>query len=370
MKIAILANKEKSFVRPLAKSLQRMLQELSVEPIIFDRGLSDIKLYPQSKNYFKKQLIEPYRNFRFHNLISRLKEFDAVIVVGHVPSAFMKYFMRDDLLRQLLPDTPVILYDLVYLPTRGSWAKYLKEGNPEYGISERGHFGLERYDYYLCVSVVSENPLPEGSHPYSLIGVNLDDGTLYPEQKNEFIALLDFERSDHLEERKIQLEALQETNTKYIKLVGSYPISKIREIYRKCSMYFIAHRESFGLPICEVQACGGYIFTPYSNWCPSHWIKEDLKIPGTGALSSNFIVYENSKQKLIEEIIKVKSQFNPNEVRRTFFKYHPQLFYGNIKELEKFIEMLKNSKIHSKSHESYHSLIPNSEKLSLTNKAN
>jgi len=353
MKIAILSNQERSFVRPLAEGLQRMLTVIGVKSKIFPQGLLDVRAYLQRKNFLKKHLIETYKNRRFYNLATQLKRFDAVIVVGHMPVASMKYFMRDDLLRQLLPNIPIILYDLIYLPTRGIWAKYLKEGNPQYGIPEGGHFGLERYDYYLCVSVVSEYPLPPKPNPWSLIGVNFDDGTLYPEQGNEFIALLDFKRSNHLEERIVQIEALKETNTKYFELNGSYPLEKIREIYRKSSIYFVAHRESFGLPICELHACGSYIFTPYSNWCPSHWIKEDLSKPGEGKLSSNFIVYNNDKEKLIQEINKIKANFSANEVLKTFHTHHPHLFHGDTVELMKFVDLLRTGGIHSKSHKNY-----------------
>jgi hypothetical protein len=352
MKIAILSNQERSFVRPLAEGLQRMLISIGVESKIFPNGLTDIRICSQ-KNFLKKQFIAPYKNSRFRHLVSQLKQFNAVIVVGHMPSAFMRYFMRDHQLRQLLPNTPIVLYDLVYLPTRGMWTKYLKEGSPEHGIPEGGHFGLERYDYYLCVSVVSEYPLPPKRNPYALIGVNLNDGSLYADQANEFVALLDFERSNHSEERRIQVEALKETNTKYIKLTGSYSLKKIREIYRKTSIYFLAHRESFGLPICELQACGSYIFTPYSHWCPSHWIKEDLSISGEGALSSNFVVYNNNKEMLIQEISRIKADFNSNKVRETFKFHHSQFIEGDTIELQKFIDSILSGKIHSKSHEGY-----------------
>lgn len=356
MKIAILSNQEKSFVRPLSEGLKRMLDSLNIKSNIFPNGLKDIRIYSQKKDFIGKHLIKPYKNLRFNNLVSQLKQFDAVIVVGHIPSAFMKYFMRDGMLRQLLPNTPIVLYDLVYLPTRGVWAKYLKEGNPQYGIDEGGHFGMERYDHYLCVSVVSEYPLLTGKHPYSLIGVNLDDGTLYPEQGNEFVALLDFERLNHPEVRRIQIEALRATNTKYIELSGSYSLEKIRKIYRKSSIYFLAHRESFGLPICELQACGSYIFTPYSTWCPSHWLK-DPNQPGEGTLSPNFIIYNNDKKELIQEINRIKANFCSSEVLENFYAHHPQLIYGDVKELKKFIELLQSRKINSKSHKSYSSVL-------------
>lgn len=357
MKIAILANNKNSFVRILAEGLQRSLNQLNADSVIFYSGLSNIQDYFVDPSIFLgkkiiKTIIKKYRDFHFNQLLIRLRKYDLVIIIGYIPAAFMKGNIRDSLLRQALPETPFILYSNYYLPTRGSWLKYLKEGNSEYGIDTGGHYGLERYDYYLCSSVVSEFPMPTGSQPYSLIGVNLNDNTLFSEQK-EFIALLDFKRPNHRREREIQIQALEETNTKYIELKGQYSIHKIRKIYRKTCIYFVSHRESFGLPICELQACGSYIFTPYSEWCPSHWLKENLSVSGPGILSPNFIVYNNCKDKLVKEIQRVKSEYNPTVVVNTFLKNHPQLFKGNSKELRDFLQMIASGEINSKSHKNY-----------------
>ncbi len=356
MKIAILANRARSFVYPLAEGLKRMLDQLEIETRIFYEGLPAIRRYSPSHDNSKmsgKYLIKYYRDFQFSRLLQQLQGFDVVIVVGHAPAAFMKNFLRDESLRSALPDIPIVLYDLVYLLTRGAWAKYLREGSVEHGIIEGGHYGLERYDHYLCASVVSEYPMPPGPQPYSLIGIHLDDKTLFGEEKKDFIALLDFERSDHAEERQIQIQALRETNTKYIELKGSYSLKEIRRIYRRCSIYFVAHRESFGLPICELQACGSYIFTPYSSWCPSHWLKEDLSVAGPGRLPSNFVVYDNDKQKLIDEIIAKKTSFNSEEVRESFQSHHSQLINGDLNELKKFIHKLQIGEIRGNSHQQY-----------------
>jgi hypothetical protein len=119
--------------------------------------------------------------------------------------------------------------------------------------------GLNRYDWYLVVSVLSECPIPQGPQPYSLVGLNLNDGTLNPQPKGEFRALIDFAQPGHENERSIQIAACERTRTPYTVLEGSYSLEEIREIYRQSSIYFVAHRESFGIPICEVQACGSYV---------------------------------------------------------------------------------------------------------------
>jgi glycosyltransferase involved in cell wall biosynthesis len=358
MKIAILANRARSFVRPMADGLKEMFDLIGVEASIFYQGLVDIANYSISNptRSLKDQLITPYRDLKYSRLLNQLQNFDVIVVVGHAPNAFMNHFLRDESLRRSLPHVPIVLYDLVYLPTRGLWGKYLKEGSVEHGIPTGGHYGLERYDYYLCASVVSESPMPAGTQPYSLIGLKLDRKTLFASQKPEFIALLDFERPDHQAERQIQIQALEATQTQYIELKGSYSLETIRELYRRCSIYLIAHRESFGLPICELQACGSYIFTPYSHWCPSHWLKADLSQAGAGDLPPNFVVYDNDLEKLTQAITHKKRIYKADLVRQNFQDHHPHLLHGDLDELQSFVERLKISKIHSRSHQEYRSI--------------
>jgi hypothetical protein len=64
----------------------------------------------------------------------------------------MRGFWDDHQLRGLLPDTPIVLYDLLYLGTRREWARWLGQGNAAVGIPIGGNFGLERYDWYLSTS--------------------------------------------------------------------------------------------------------------------------------------------------------------------------------------------------------------------------
>lgn len=359
MKIAILSCQGNSFQPIMAEGLQRMLDSVDVEAKIFTRGLSLITNFANHNSKISKSSL---KNFLFHKiyailLIEKLKKFDALIIISPVPTAFLNNFINDEVIRNLLKDIPIILYSNYYLYTVGGgiWLKSLKQGNAKRGILGSNHYGLERYDYYLSTSIITEKPLTTENHPYARIGINLDDRTLFPDQK-EFIALIDFERERYTEERKIQIEVLEETNTQYIILNGSYSRQEIREIYRKCSLYFLAHRESFGLPICELQACGSYVFSPYHNWCPGHWLKEDITQQDQGKFSPNFIVYDNNKEKLIQKINEIKSNLNPTQVREQFLKYHPHFFYGDIEEIKKFVKLLKEGKINSQSHLQYNEL--------------
>jgi hypothetical protein len=366
MKIAILGTDAAGHVKPMAEGLHRMLRRISVDSTIFYDGLDQLSRLPAplrsylrengpeltnvARRLVKYLAVDMPATWRF---IRRLQGYDAVVIVATVPRAFFRSLFHDQTLRALLPNTPIVLYDVFYLPTRGPWGAWLKEGRPESGIPVGGNWGLERYDWYLCASVVSETPLPSGPQPYSLIGLDLDDGTLYPEAKEEFVALLDFEHPPDMRERAVQIQACEATATHYLVLNGHYSIERIRKIYRRTSVFFLSMRESFGLPICELQACGGYIFTPYANWCPSHWIKPRLFEEGPGELPSNFIIYDNDVERLSSELRRIKASYDPRAVVASFQKFHPHYFRGNEAELSDFVQKLRNRTIHSLSHQEY-----------------
>lgn len=355
MRFAILANNYASHVRPMAEGLQRMFTRIGVESKVFYSGLRwltfDNPFYHASgtvayrlKTLAQRPLAYPY--------LARLQPYDAIVLVINMPVAFMRH-LEVERIRRMFPNKPVINYDLHYLPTLGNWADTLEHGDPTRGVTEGGHFGLERYDWYLMASVATEYPLIKGmTQPYSLIGLDLNDGTLYPEQST-FQALVDFERPDRRSERAVQIQALEETNTPYVVLQGHYPIAEIRAIYRKSCLYFVAWRESFGLPICELQLCGSYVLTPYARWCPAHWIKEDLTRPGPGRLSPNFIIYDNDKARLKAQIQAIKQTYDPQTVIDTLKHYQPQLYHGNLDQLRQFVAMLEAGQITSRSHLQY-----------------
>ena len=370
MKIAILANDAASFVKPMADGLQRMLSRIGVDATVFYDGLSALgRLSDSFEAYVRRTstgvLAAPRQVVKYlvkempatRRFIHRLRVYDAVVIVSTIPKVFQTHFFNDHALRSLLPDKPIVLYDVFYLPTRGPWGQWLRDGRPEMGIPVGNNWGLERYDWYLCASVVSETPMPPGPQPYSLIGLDLDDGTLTPAQKPEFIALLDFEHPRDLRERAVQIQALEESRTKYTVLNGRYSIADIRRIYRQASVYFVAMRESFGLPICELQACGAHVFTPYSDWCPSHWLKADLSKEGPGELSSNFVVYGNDKDRLIGELARIKETYDADAVVANYRRNYPQFFRGDESELRGFVRKLENGEIDSQSHKKYAGIV-------------
>lgn len=197
--------------------------------------------------------------------------------------------------------------------------------------------------------------MPKGFQPISLVGCNMEDDTLYPEQ-TEFRALIDFERPNHMQERAIQIMALEKTNTPYTVLHGRYPMAEIRKIYRQSSIYFLAHLEAFGLPIAEVQACGGLVFTPYARWAWAHYHKEDLTIRGEGPLSENFRVYNNDLETLCRMIEEAKAQFNAQKNLEVFHREDGKFLTGNQAALNAFLEALNRGEIHSQLHREHESL--------------
>ncbi|MFK7777465.1 MAG: hypothetical protein QM501_05015 [Gimesia sp.] len=334
MKIAILTNNANSYPKPMGLGLQRMLAKCDIHSDIFTDGWSRIRRRPEGTITGLRDVItcKPIRVLvnerRKKSFLKKLNKYDIIIVVSHLPTAYMNYFMDDAALRREIGNRPVILYDLVYLPTRGGWADALRNGNSDLGIPEAGHFGIERYDWHLCASVVSETPFPREKQPCSLIGLDIDDKSLYPEQ-SEFRALLDFEQPGFEAERSVQIEALKQASIPYTELKGRYSIEEIRAVYRKSSLMFLSFRESFGLPICEFQACGGLIATPYSEWAPSHWLKNDLHTPGPGRLGENFLVYDNNVEKITSMLKKAQKEWNPQSVIGAFNRDYPHYFSGN-----------------------------------------
>jgi hypothetical protein len=301
----------------------------------------------------------------FSSLLEKLEGADLIIVVANVPGSFSPGFLPNvELLRERFPSTPVVNYDLHYLPTLDSWGRFLLKGErtqltqADVSVFDKGRFGLERYDWYLMASVGTEVPLPSGAHPYSLIGLDLDDGTLFPDQKGEVRALLDFaqDRGNYPSFRDVQIAALEKSGIEYEVLDGSYTIEQIRAIYRRTSLYFLASSEAFGLPVCELQACGSLVFTPDPYWPASHWVGRNYYAKREPRLSPNFVVYENDVERLSDLVRTTASVVNPVKVRETFEEYQPELLHGDRAELERFLADVSSGKIHSRLHREHASV--------------
>lgn len=358
MKIAILANDAATFVKPMADSLAKMFLEVGEEPTVYDNGTHFLRslTVPQVGNnllsYFKNVLIDiakivvnPFVKFRykrhllftsFQTLEENLSKSDLIIVITDEPMAFGPKFGIEELRRKF--SVPIVLYTL---------ANVMLWPDSIYKVQK-----LERYDWYLYISSIHENPLPRSYDVFSLIGIDLRGNTLYPDQK-DFLAILDFPQKGCENERAIQIQALKETNTSYYQLDRPMTIEEIRKIYRTSCIFFISSEESFGLPIVELQLCGSYIGTPFKTWAPSHYINKNVYEKGEGDLGKNFIVYNNDKEILKNCILQIRSNYDPQVVIKDFAGTYPHLYYGNLGELQKFIDLVKKGVIHAGSHQSY-----------------
>jgi glycosyltransferase involved in cell wall biosynthesis len=355
MKVAILANNAASFIAPMAQGLQKMFNQVGIEAQILYHGLDWLRRPGKFQGSGTIKLLNLITKTQIYRLLFQLHSFDVIVIVINQPRCFEKR-LQIETIRKVFPAKIIVAYSLHYLLTCGWWEQRIKHGDATHGILPDEYLGLDRYDWYFIATFSGLKPLPTCPQPVSQIGINLDDSMLFPELKESFIALLDFEQPLYLKERALQIQALEETKTPYIVLNGYYSISEIRMIYRKCSIYFQASLDSFGLPICELQACGAYIFTPYLKWCPGHWIKDNVYSARAGKLSPNFIIYENDKAKLIDAIQNIKHSYNAQTVRSTFKEYHSHFLYGDIAELQRFVDMVRQGKIHSQSHLLYNTL--------------
>jgi len=367
MKIAIMADNADNFVKPRSEGLNRMLSKAGVESKVFYEGLRFLDC-PEPVNKLetsgvlkmarslKNKFSDPVGKF-LDQTWKELASYEVMVVVETVPTAYLKYQLhRIEEVRKRFPKMPVILYSSIYLSTLGEWIGFLKNGNDYHGfIKGSGHFGLERYDWHLIGSATTENPMPAGFQPLTVIGCDINDGSLYPEQQ-EFRALLDFERPNHMHERAIQIMALEKTKTPYTVLHGRYPMAEIRKIYRQTSIYFLAHLEAFGLPIAEVQACGGLIFTPYARWAWAHFDKPDLTVPGEGPLSDNFRVYENDLEKLCTLIEEARKEFDAKRNLEIFLSQDGKFLNGDQNKLSEFLSGLASGNIHSQLHKEHEKL--------------
>ncbi|MEP6507238.1 MAG: hypothetical protein ABJC63_03360 [Gemmatimonadales bacterium] len=367
MRIEILANDRASFVKPMAEGLARMLKDCGAQPRVHYDGIAQLMRlqsisYSSPRSFVGSVSRLSSNRKSFANFIDKLRGADAIVVVANVPLSFSRRMLPNvEELRRRLPDIPIVNYDLHYLPTLDSWSRViLKEEQtkltPEaVSILRGGKFGMERYDWYLLASAGTYVPLPPGPHPYSLIGLNIDDGQLFPEQNGEFQVLVDFEqtRGNLPEYRRIQLEALKISGLKYQILEGSYTREEMLAVFRRSAVLMLAHAESFGLPICEAQACGALIFTPDLHWNTAHWLGKDLYINREPKCTPNFVVYENDPRSLAEQLKLAAANFNPTLVRETFISTQPELFHGDKAELLNFLENLASGQIHSRLHPDY-----------------
>ncbi|NQZ06005.1 MAG: hypothetical protein HRT35_02495 [Algicola sp.] len=367
MKVAILGENKPGFIQPMSLGLTSMLTRLGVESQYFPDGLALLNYQQQAsvKNRAKMRVKKTINRFipqRFvlqQNVTAKqlkvfeahLPDFDLIVVVCHLPTAFINTELAGIEKIRTMFELPIMLYQNYYLATRGKWYKNIV--NPaNYG----GGRGIERYDWYLAASIVSEYPLTGVGHPCSVIGHDLVDDSLCINAGIPFKVLLDFERKGFEKYRRTQLRALAETNTPYTQLSGRYSQQQIRALYCEHSALFLSFRESFGLPIVENQLCGNFIFSPFKHWTPSHFIGKSVYDRGEGDLGRNFRIYDNDVEKLKAQLIKCREHYQPQQVRDDFAAQYPQLYHGDLDALQAVLDKVSSGEIHGRSHLGYEKL--------------
>lgn len=341
MKLVILSDKSYNYIRPIADGLEHTLVEMGHEVVNYHDGvywldrLNLIKVFFSDIGRLFANLKANTHNlyiYRFWNLLTfnnrkfkkNIKEADAVIVVYNCPGVFYKNSLtRIEELRNKYKK-PILLYDFHFLPNQG-WYKYILQQNPK-------NFGLERFDAYLLVSIVTEFAIPKEIPPfYHLVGMDIKSKNLFSEQ-NGFTVLLDFPRNGKDKEREMVKEVLKELNINYLELSGRYTTEQIRAIYRSADIYFPSTRESFGLTIAEMQLCGGYICVPFTHWMPAFYLEKDLFKACDGVLGTNFLCYNNDPSTLKKILLELKDRvIDHQQIIQNFKKQYP-LYYSIDKE--------------------------------------
>jgi len=358
MKIAILTDRVNSYRKPMAQSLQRLFRKVGVHSEIISDGIS---LLPSHGTHLcrtnsahgigpkmKRTLSSLLSWRRYKRQLRRLRDFDCVVIVDHVPSAYYGSFFDDQRLRNDLGDIPIVLYDLIHLCSTPYWIRALHTEDAKNGVPAGRHFGLDRYDFHLCISDCPNAANGIRCDASLRVGIDLTDDSLMVRPKDTFSAIIDFERPDKARDRAIQVLACEQANVSYHVLSGTYDLMEIRRIYSQSSVYFVAHYESFGLPILENQACGNYVFTPDPAWCRAHWIAKSEGC--ANPLTPNFIVYESDCDSLARDLRRLKSDYSPDKVRETLSREQPWFLYGDLLAVERFLNMLTNRTISSSSH--------------------
>jgi hypothetical protein len=357
MKIAILSNDHASYVRPMADGLARMLTRIGEDPLVLYEGWAWAKGRGSLRSPTRRAVRNAGRRLANaalgrHDVIQRspkrieaeLRASDLVVFVAHLPGAFRRDMHRElEACREWL-DRPIVLYDLVHPTARKAWISQLLDGTS---------FGLERYDWYLGASAEGDARLIDTLKPWSRVGMDLRDPGLTPARNERFSAVLDFPREGFEHERALQIEALEELGIPSIALDRPMSTDRIRCIYRKAGVFFLSFPESFGLPIVEVQLCGGYICMPSASWAPAHRV--DGRVPGSGPdrLPGNFIVYQHDKALLKRELSRIRASHNPDGVVREFERAQPHLYRGDTEALRAFTAKVREGEITSRSHLAY-----------------
>lgn len=341
MKVAILTRPDNKSPRILANSLSNSLEEIGVESyIIYDMGFLR-RLVPFSRTLrFKTNLHYRIQQklinfFEDRKLVNRLKAFDAIVVCECIPNAFWRNYYDIERLKRIIK-RPMGLYEVFFLESAPHFMEKLNKNND---------YINNLYNFELAISRVSYTNCELSNRKFE-IGLNLKSMGLEPQRKSKLTALLDFEWDGENKYINEQIKVLRELGVEFVQLKGTYAIEEIRELYKKCGIFFIQHFESFGLPISECLAYGAIVFTPNSGWPMAFRLNKNLEVYGTGELAECFVVY-NGEDDLKLKLLKYIESFDTKKCHiknfETYINNYPHFYNGNIEELLRFKKLIKSN---------------------------
>ncbi|WP_282041204.1 hypothetical protein [Winogradskyella flava] len=339
MRIAIITRPDNKSPKNLAITLAKSLDTNNIQSEIFyDTGfltrmvaLSDNLRWNVKSHYRIRQKLKFY--FKDLKTLRKLKTFQAVIICECIPNAMWRNVYPIESLRSNIK-LPIGLYEVFFLESAPHFIDKLKT---EY------HNFTNPYDFELAISSSSYTKIINKKNQFK-VGFNLMAQGIKPINKDEFIALIDFEWEGEKKYILEQKKVLDELGIKYLELKGNYTIDEIREVYSKCSVFFLQHFESFGLPIAESLSYGAQIFTANSGWPMAFRLNDDIEIYGKGSLADCFTVYKDEAD-LRKKLLKFKKEYTnetPFNVFNSFIKNYPDFYEGNNKELEKMTTFIEN----------------------------
>ncbi len=323
MRFAILTTRQYASSRVRAEALHRMFSRIGVSSRVFYDFWGTLTRLGSGYRPRPRLALDVLQDMR---ALAVLAAYDVLVVCGYIPGAFLRYHYGIEALRRLLPGRPIVLYLVSYLANSPDW---------EDRIRHCMGYGISRYDWHLVVSPVGKRALAP-DQPCCAIGINFQDPELFPAEKKDFLALLDFEQKGFERFRELQVQALEDLGIEYIALRGKCTFSEVYEVYRRTSIHFLAFLESFGLPICETQICGNYVFTPDRHWPQAHRKLEDFVRDRSVVLSDNFVVYDGLED-LKRKILLARERHDSQTIYNNFVQNYPCFYYGNLQELRRFV---------------------------------
>ncbi|MFZ5940856.1 MAG: glycosyltransferase [Bacteroidota bacterium] len=338
--IAVLCGPENGSPRVLAETLNAFLLDEGHASEINFRVKALTRLLPARMLNYNRWLTFFYKAYHYigdRRMFSLMRKKDAVILCGCTPYAFYSDSYHVERFRKIIKK-PVLYYAVQYLENAPTIVERLKAGK---------HAGLERYDWHLTVSPVTEvrhTPAP----PWSRLGLYLKSTGLEPVAKEEFFAVVDFSHPGYEAYREEQISALKELGIPYISLEKRYTLAEIRELYKKAAVYFMQSTEAYGMPIAECLACGSYIFTPDTSWPMSWRLDEHPEVHGPGTLPGCFVVYNDPadlRKKLLELRDNYDTEKTPREVFDIFHSYYPSFYEGDRESLEELMGKIREGKL-------------------------